>query len=70
MTGPAQSEQQGTTALCLSCRYFFITHDKNFPYGYSHVGFKSRLMPSAEMFKNSGIECQLFAEKTRRQTEG
>jgi hypothetical protein len=69
MTGPVQSEQQETTALCLACRYFFITHDKNFPYGCSHVGFKSRLMPWVEMFKNSGIECQFFAEKTRPQTE-
>ena len=69
MAGPAQSEQQETKALCLSCRYFFITYDKNFPYGCHHVGFKSRLIPSVEMFKASGIACQLFAEKTRLKTK-
>ncbi|MBA4422667.1 MAG: uracil-DNA glycosylase [Syntrophus sp. (in: bacteria)] len=69
MADHVQSEQQEAAALCFSCQYFFITHEKKFPYGCRHVGFKSRLMPSAEMLKISRIECQFFAEKTRLQTE-
>jgi hypothetical protein len=50
---------------CLSCRHFFITYDPRFPYGCRAVGFKSRLLPAQEMYKNSGLVCQLFEEKEK-----
>ncbi|MBA3035864.1 MAG: uracil-DNA glycosylase [Desulfobacterium sp.] len=56
-----------TEINCISCKHFYITYNKHFPYGCRSAGFKSRLLPSIEMFTNSGIECQLFKEKERAQ---
>lgn len=50
---------------CFSCQHFFITYDPNFPYGCRAVGFKSRPLPSKEMYLNSCIECQLFEGKEK-----
>jgi len=50
---------------CFACRHFFITHDPKFPYGCRAVGFKSRWMPSREMYINSGIDCQFFSAKSK-----
>jgi hypothetical protein len=52
-----------TQINCYACGHFYITYNPRFPYGCHAAGFKSRLMPSQEMFNSSGIECQLFAEK-------
>ncbi|MDD3845211.1 MAG: hypothetical protein PHC90_02485 [Syntrophorhabdaceae bacterium] len=54
---------QGGTINCFSCSHFYITHEKTFPYGCGAMGFKSRLMPSREVFSSSGIECQAFSKK-------
>ncbi len=50
---------------CLSCAYFYITYDVGFPYGCRVAGFKSRSMPSREMYAHSGMDCQLFTGKGR-----
>ncbi len=50
---------------CYKCKYFYITWDKNFPYGCKAFGFKSRLIPSIEVKKASGKECLSFKEKRR-----
>jgi hypothetical protein len=51
---------------CFTCHHFYITYDRSFPYGCKAAGFKSRLMPSREMYVNSGLECLLFKEKERK----
>jgi hypothetical protein len=51
---------------CFACRHFYITYDRSFPYGCRRVGFKSRLIPSKEMYINSGLACQLFEEKGKK----
>lgn len=48
---------------CHSCVHFYITYDKSFPYGCRAMGFKSRVIPSREVFSNSGMECQMFSRK-------
>ncbi|WP_029523244.1 hypothetical protein [Persephonella sp. KM09-Lau-8] len=48
---------------CHKCEYFYITWDKNFPYGCKAFGFKSRLIPSIEVKKASGKECLQFKPK-------
>ncbi len=54
------------TVDCFSCGHFFITHDKKFPYGCGAMGFKSRTIPSREVYASSGIECQFFVPKIVR----
>ncbi|MBA4394298.1 MAG: uracil-DNA glycosylase [Desulfobacca sp.] len=63
---PPGQKKQGTGPDCFSCKHFLITYDAHFPYGCRAVGFKSRLMPSKEMFVHSGLDCQLFAEKDKK----
>lgn len=63
--GKAAEEKAGVEINCLFCRHFFITHEAGFPYGCRAAGFKSRSMPSREMLLNSGIVCQIFAEKEK-----
>jgi hypothetical protein len=63
---PTGQKGQGTGPNCFSCKHFYITYDANFPYGCRVVGFKSRLLPSKEMVINSGLECQVFAEKDKK----
>ncbi|OPY93468.1 MAG: hypothetical protein A4E73_00089 [Syntrophaceae bacterium PtaU1.Bin231] len=50
---------------CFSCRHFFITHDRHFPYGCRAAGFRSRAMPSEEVYASSGMPCLLFDEKDK-----
>ncbi|HPI93915.1 MAG TPA: uracil-DNA glycosylase [Deltaproteobacteria bacterium] len=62
--GPKNKQQNRQTDInCFSCRHFYITYDRRFPYGCRAAGFKSRLMPSREMHVHSGMECLLFREK-------
>jgi len=48
---------------CFTCKYFYITWDKHFPYGCNALGFKSKSMPSAEVFKASNTECLKYERK-------
>jgi hypothetical protein len=48
---------------CFTCKYFYITWEKNFPYGCKALGFKSKSMPSGEVFMASAQECLKFEQK-------
>lgn len=48
---------------CKNCVHYFITWDKNFPYGCRALNFKSFRMPSVEVKLNSNIDCLSFKEK-------
>ncbi len=41
-----------------------ITWQPTHPYSCKVFGFKSKSIPSREVFKNSGEACQLFQKKT------
>jgi hypothetical protein len=62
-SGPDRKKERETVINCFSCQHFYITYDAQFPYGCRTVGFKSRLLPSKEMYANSGMDCQFFADK-------
>lgn len=48
---------------CYKCAHFFITWEKNTPYGCRGHGFKSAIMPSIVVFQSSGMPCMLFLTK-------
>jgi hypothetical protein len=48
---------------CFSCKHFYITWDRRFPYGCKALGFKSRSMPSAEVYNASSQECLRHEKK-------
>jgi len=61
----AEQEKRETKINCFSCQHFYITYDQSFPYGCRAAGFKSRVLPSKEMYVNSGIDCLLLAKKDK-----
>jgi len=48
---------------CIKCVNYFVTWDNNFPHGCRSMDFKSRNIPSQEVFSASGMKCQFFHEK-------
>jgi hypothetical protein len=45
---------------------FYITYENKFSYGCRAMGFKSVRMPSADVFANSEMDCNLFTLKERK----
>jgi len=52
-------------AECRYCQHYYITFDKNFPYGCRAFGFKSRIRPCIEVQQASGAECLQFNLKNK-----
>ncbi len=48
---------------CFKCKHLVITWDRNKPYGCNALGFKSKRLPSIEVYKSSGQRCMLFTQK-------
>jgi hypothetical protein len=51
---------------CYECCFYLVTWDSQFPHGCRAHTFKSKKMPSLEVFAASGLECMLFAPKKPR----
>ena len=49
---------------CWKCKFFRITWDKNFRYGCESMGFRSKVLPSLEVFKSDGRHCLSFKTKS------
>ena len=62
----ANNQPPATTINCFSCEHFFITYEAKFPYGCRIMGFKSVRMPSADVFANSEMDCNLFNPKKNK----
>jgi hypothetical protein len=52
---------------CFLCEYFYITYERNFPYGCRIIGFKSRQLPSIDVYANSSMDCGLFSAKEKKE---
>ncbi len=50
-------------ADCFTCVHFYITWDRHFPYGCRAMQFKTRNMPSADVYGASGKKCMGFKQK-------
>ncbi len=48
---------------CWQCRYFAISWDPRNPYSCKLMGFKSRMVPSFEVFRADGHPCRGFTPK-------
>lgn len=48
---------------CYGCQFFYITYQPSFPYGCKAMSFKSKILPSVTVYKNSGMECQMYQKK-------
>jgi len=61
----SMAQQQGSLSRisCNSCRYFYITWNKNYPYGCRAIGFISSKLPSTDVLEIEGRDCLSFKEK-------
>ncbi|HWR39096.1 MAG TPA: uracil-DNA glycosylase [Patescibacteria group bacterium] len=49
---------------CFKCRFLQVTWEPNFPYACQAFGFKTKNIPSVEVFRSSGQRCLNFADKS------
>ncbi|MDP3683464.1 MAG: uracil-DNA glycosylase [Ignavibacteria bacterium] len=54
---------------CRQCAHFYITWDRNFPYGCKAFGLKTKRIPSAEVYLSSGKECLKFQKKENQKDQ-
>jgi len=50
--------------VCRKCLYYIVTWDAHAPHACSALGFKSVKPPSLVVYENSGLNCQLFRERS------
>jgi hypothetical protein len=50
---------------CVKCQYYYITWDKDLPYGCKAMGFKSHIAPSIIVIESSGQACLAFMAKQK-----
>ena len=51
---------------CFDCIYLQITWQPATPYACKAMGFKSKAIPSLEVFRNSGNQCMYFTPKPKK----
>ncbi len=56
--------------VCHGCKYFFITHKIERPWGCKKFGFISKNIPFSEVFFTTGMECAYRKEKKNKKIEG
>ena len=57
------AEPSITSPDCWQCRHFAISWDTRNPYSCKLMGFKSRMIPSFEVFRADGHPCRGFMAK-------
>jgi hypothetical protein len=51
---------------CAQCQHYYITWDKERPYGCRFFGFKSPSAPWLSVIESSGQSCHAFCAKTQQ----
>ena len=51
------AEQAKLPIRCHGCAYFFITHEKQRPYGCKKFGFKAQKLPATIVIETTGTQC-------------
>jgi len=49
--------------ICSNCVFFFVTHDKNRPWGCKKFSFKSKTLPNQSILMSTGMECAYHTMK-------
>ena len=57
------AEPSITSPDCWQCRHFAISWDTRNPYSCKLMGFKSRMIPSFEVFRVDGHPCRGYMAK-------
>jgi len=60
------NREEVLSASCGDCKHYYVTWDKDFPYGCKAMGFKSRTYQAQVIREASGMDCQLLEGKGSR----
>ena len=63
----AKSNEESTISKTIDCRkcvHFFVTWEKNCPYGCKSYGFKGPQIPSIVVRTSSGESCNFFKQRS------
>jgi len=60
---PTYPSKDAQPVNCWQCRYFATSWDPALPYSCKLLGFKSRMLPSAQVQQLDGRPCQGFEPK-------
>jgi hypothetical protein len=52
--------------VCTRCIHYYVTWDKDFPYGCRAMGFKSKNASMVVVYQSSGMPCQRFEVKAAK----
>ncbi|MDP4941173.1 MAG: hypothetical protein QNL95_05345 [OM182 bacterium] len=55
---------------CYGCKHFFITWDKEFPYGCRKMEFRSKRLPSDDVIEADGQRCLAREENSGLPNKG
>jgi len=69
MNHSLNSPQDHTLPNCWQCEHFAISWDVQRPYSCRLMGFKSKSLPSSEVFKADGQACQCYYPKNKAATQ-
>ena len=58
------NSNKSNTLDCRKCVHFFVTWEKNCPYGCKAYGFKGPQMPSIVVKSSSGVSCNFFKQRS------
>ncbi len=48
---------------CAKCTYYFVTHQKDRPWGCKKFGFKSKILPNFVVRNITGMKCAYYSPK-------
>lgn len=47
---------------CQGCSHFFVTHDRQRPWGCRKFGFKGKSLPALVVFQSTGMHCAYYQQ--------
>ena len=53
--------EDGRTS-CRGCMHFFVTHDRQRPWGCRKFGFKGKSLPALVVFQSTGMHCAYYQQ--------
>jgi hypothetical protein len=60
----AEENNKSNNLDCRKCVHFFVTWEKNCPYGCKAYGFKGPQIPSIVVKSSSGESCRFFKQRS------
>ena len=58
------SDDVKNQVICHGCAHYFVTYDRNRPYGCAVFGFKTKSLPSQVVIESTGMLCAYRVDRS------